>query len=445
MIRKIARSFSTDFKDANFIEILKGSSTTFIVRLLGLVAGYAFTFIISRYYGSEVLGAHTLSITVLMMFSVLGRLGMDSLLVRHFAQDHAANRWDRIMEVYKKTLMVVIPAGLILSVLLFVTSEQVAVYVFKKPLLTPYFRIISFAVLPMAMRFVNSECYRGFRMNKEYAYSQNVSYFLYSAVILGILTIFLRHEWLPNIAFALSLVILMISSSLLIIKRIRSHTTIASNELLIKEMVRNAVPMLLANSMLLVSGWINTIMLGIWSTESDVGIYSVVLKISTFSAFVLMSINSVSAPRFAQLHATGDMEGLKKYTAHTAKIIFYSSIPIFLGIILFREWLLSLFGDEFIIGSAALLITMAGQLFNVFAGSVGQFLYMTGRQHVFRNIILTSTLLNIIFCVILIPLYGLLGSAIAGMIFMACWNLMSMTYIYRTFKIKTFYWPFSKF
>src|SRR5688572_29354527 len=103
MIRKIARSFNRDFKDAGFLEIVKGSATTFAVRLMGLVAGYAFTFIISRYYGSEVLGAHTLSVTVLMMFSVFGRLGMDSLLVRHFAQDHAVNRWDRILEVYKKT------------------------------------------------------------------------------------------------------------------------------------------------------------------------------------------------------------------------------------------------------------------------------------------------------------------------------------------------------
>ncbi len=444
MIRKIGRSFKKDFNDAGFLEIVKGSATTFAIRLLGLVAGYAFTFIISRYYGSEVLGAHTLSITVLMMFSVLGRLGMDSLLVRHFAQDHAINRWDRILEVYKKTLMVVIPLGLVLSIILFFSAGLVATYVFKKPLLEPYFRIISFAVLPMAMRFVNSECYRGFRMNREYAYSQNVSYFLYSAVILGIMTLFSKHPWLPNAAFVLSLFLLMVSSSLLLLKRIKSNTKVISKEFKVSEMVKNAMPMLLANSMLLVAGWINTIMLGIWSTESDVGIYSVVLKISTFSAFVLMSINSVSAPRFAQLHAKGDHEGLKKYTSHTAKIIFFSSIPIFLLILILRKWLLSLFGPEFIIGSSALLITMIGQLFNVFAGSVGQFLYMTGKQNVFRNIILSSTLINIIVCAILIPLYGLMGSAIAGMAFMAAWNLMSMIYISRTFKIRTFYWPFGK-
>ncbi len=442
MITKLIRGFKRDFTDAGFVEIVKGSTATFMLRLLGLVAGYAFTFIVSRFYGSEVLGAHTLSLTVLMLFSVLGRLGMDSLLVRHFAHDHAANRWDRILEVYKRTLSVIIPLGILLSVILYFSSGFIAQHVFDKPRLEPYFRVIAFAVLPMSMRFINSECYRGFRMNREYAYSQNVSYFLYASIILGILSVFSRDNLLPNISFAISLGVLAVSSTLMILKRIRNHAKNNSNELKTGEMVRNAIPMLLANSMLLVSGWINTIMLGIWSSDSDVGIYSVVLKISTFSAFMLMSINSVAAPRFAQFHARGDLDGLRKYTMHTAKIGFFSSIPIFAGILIFREWLLGLFGPEFVEGSMALAIVMMGQLFNVFAGSVGQFLYMTGKQRVFRNILLASTLLNILVCAILIPSYGLIGSAVAGMVFMACWNLMSMIYIQGTFKIRTYYWPF---
>jgi O-antigen/teichoic acid export membrane protein len=81
-------------------------------------------------------------------------------------------------------------------------------------------------------------------------------------------------------------------------------------------------------------------------------------------------------------------------------------------------------------------------LFNVFAGSVGQFLYMTGKQHVFRNILLISTGINIVVCAILIPSYGLIGSAVAGMVFMASWNLMSMIYIQGAFRIRTYYWPF---
>lgn len=207
-------------------------------------------------------------------------------------------------------------------------------------------------------------------------------------------------------------------------------------------MIRHSLPMMLATSLLLISGWLNTIMLGIWSTETDVGIYSVILKISTLSTFVLMSINSIAAPRFAQLHAKGNKEGLNTYVGQIAKVIFFSSIPIFLFIIIFRDWLLGLFGEEFVIGSQALLIAMIGQFFNVFAGSVGAILNMTGHQVAFRNILGISTIINIAACVIFIPLYGLMGSAIAGMIFMGCWNLISMVYIKMKFNIKTYFWPF---
>jgi O-antigen/teichoic acid export membrane protein len=441
MIDKIKFILQKQLNDKNLKQIITDSGSTFIIRLIGLVAGYAFVFIISRLYGSEVLGAHTLSVTVLMMFTVAGRLGMDLALVKHFAKDHPDNRWDRMLEVYYKTLKVTIPVGMFLSVLLFFTSSFIAAYIFKKPALETYLKIISFAVVPMILRFINSECYRGFRMNREYAYSQNVGYFLYASVLLGIFSVLLKHPWLPNICLALSLTVLAITSSFRIVKKIRKNSPDASNELSIKEMIESALPMLLANSMLLISGWVNIIMLGIFSTESDVGVYSVILKIATFSTFVLSSINSISAPRFARLHATGDTDGLKKYVAQTAMVIFYTSIPIFVGIILFRHWLLSLFGSEFIAGTTALVITMAGQLFNIFAGSVGQFLIMTGRQNVFRNIVSISTVINVIMCAVLIPRYGLIGSALSGMIFMACWNLMSMFYIKAKLQIRTYYWP----
>jgi len=200
--------------------------------------------------------------------------------------------------------------------------------------------------------------------------------------------------------------------------------------------------MMLTGSMMLISGWINTLMLGVYSTESIVGIWSVVMKIANLPAFVLISINSVSAPRFAQLHQSGNHDGLKKYAAHTAKIIFLTSVPIFLVTIIFRDWLLGLFGEPFVSGSTALMIVMAGQVMNVFAGSVGHFLNMTGHQVAMRNIITISTVINILLCVILIPKFGIIGSALAGMIFTAMWNLSAMIYIRKKFNIRTYYWPF---
>jgi O-antigen/teichoic acid export membrane protein len=443
MFDAVERKIKSQFKDENFAEIFRDTSVTFIIRVFGLAAGYLFYFLIARIYGSSILGAFTLSSTVLIMFTVLGRLGIDTSIIKFFAQNAALNKWDTILEVYNKVLRIVIPFGLILSIILYSFSSLISEHVFKKPHLDPYFKVISFAVLPMVLRFINSESYRGFKMNVQYAWSKNVSYYLYASIILGVSSIFYSSSYLPNICFSASLMILGISSTYLIYSKIKSKNSHAGNSISYKELLSTSLPMMLSSSLTLVSGWINTIMLGIFADESQVGVFSVVLKISMVSNFILTSVNSVVAPKFAESHVLKDTQTLKNILKQTAKINFWASIPLFVLILVFRKFILQIFGSDFIIGADLLFFTILGQLINVFSGSVGYLMNMTGYQKEFQRIILFSTLLNIVCCFIFIPWLGMLGSAITNMIFVCSWNLGAVFYIKSKLGLQTFYWPFN--
>ena len=207
---KIRNQVDTRLHDKSLRELLKGTSSTFAIRIIGFIVGYAFIIIISRFYGPRVVGIYTICNTVLIITSVAGRLGFDSSIVKFFAQNIVFEKWDVVLETYKKILRFVIPWGLFLSVVLFFVSPLLAEKLFHKPALTPYLKVISFGVLPMTLRFINSESYRGFKMMKQYAYSQNVSYFLYASVMLGIISVFFKNDFLPNICFVTSLLILSI-------------------------------------------------------------------------------------------------------------------------------------------------------------------------------------------------------------------------------------------
>ncbi|MEO5570229.1 MAG: flippase [Bacteroidia bacterium] len=441
---KIRHRVDGKLRDKTLRELLKGTSSTFVIRVIGFIIGYVFVIIISRFYGPKIVGAYTLCSTVLIIFSVAGRLGFDASIVRFFAQNVIHNRWDVVHEIYRKILKVVIPWGLFLSVVLFFSSSLLADKVFHKPHLAPYFKLISIGVLPMTLRFINSESYRGFKMMKQYAYSQNVSYFLYASVLLTAISVFYKNDFLPNICFVASLGILCVSSSLLILKKIKSHSQSVSNSITVREMLRISTPMMLSTSLMLISGWINTVMLGIYGSESDVGMYSVIFKIGTFSAIILNAVNSIAAPKFAELHALNDQRGLAKVALQTSKINFWASLPVLAATIIFRRYILEIFGEEFVVAADVLLFTIVGQFVNVFSGSVGTFLNMTGHQNVQRTIVLIATLLNVISCMFFIPRYGLMGSAISGMIFMCSWNIMALLYIKIKLNIQTFYFPFSK-
>jgi O-antigen/teichoic acid export membrane protein len=441
---KLKQRVDGNLHDKSLRELIKGASSTFVIRVIGFIIGYVFVILISRLYGPKIVGAYTLCSTVLIIFSVVGRLGFDSSIVRFFAQNVIHNKWNVVHEIYIKILKIVIPWGLFLSVILFFSSSLLADQIFHKPHLTPYFKLISIGVLPMTLRFINSESYRGFKMMKQYAYSQNVSYFLYASVLLTAISVFYKNNFLPNLCFVASLAILSVSSTVLILKKIKNHSKTISKSINVREMLRISSPMMLSTSLMLISGWINTLMLGIYGTESDVGLYSVIFKIGTFSSIVLNAVNSIAAPKFAEMHALNDHRGLAKVAIQTSKINFWASLPVLAGTIIFREYILRIFGNEFVVGADVLLFTMVGQLVNVFSGSVGTFLNMTGHQNVQRTIVLIATIINIISCMIFIPKYGLMGSAICGMIFMCTWNIISLLYIKIKLGIQTYYFPFSK-
>src|SRR5210317_961705 len=92
------------FNDKNYREVISKSGANFSIRILGVLVGYLFVFLVSRFYGPDVLGMHMLSLTVLMIFTVIGRLGMDSALVRHIAAAAQSNSWELVKETYFKTL-----------------------------------------------------------------------------------------------------------------------------------------------------------------------------------------------------------------------------------------------------------------------------------------------------------------------------------------------------
>lgn len=190
MLDLIQKKFQRQFKDKSFRELATGSAASFFMRVLGMFVSYAYTFIISHMYGAVVLGKFALSQVVLNMFTIFSRLGMDTSIVKLFASNIALNKWPTVLNVYRKVLSVSIPIGIVTTAILFFGADWFALNVFKKPHLATEFRIISFAIVPMSIRFINSESYRGFKQLKLYNYSRNVSYFLYACVILSILTLF---------------------------------------------------------------------------------------------------------------------------------------------------------------------------------------------------------------------------------------------------------------
>jgi O-antigen/teichoic acid export membrane protein len=194
--------------------------------------------------------------------------------------------------------------------------------------------------------------------------------------------------------------------------------------------MRISVPMLMVASAAFVTGQIGVVTLGMFRSEGDIGHYSAALKLSSLTVFIMQAINTMAAPKFAELYHVGKMDELFSIARKSSKMAFWITLPILLVLILFGKQILNrLFGEEFIVAYPAMACLVFGQFISTLSGSTGYFMNMTGHQDAFKNIMISSAVINIGLCMLLVPSYGINGAAFAAMTGLIFWNAAVLYYI----------------
>jgi O-antigen/teichoic acid export membrane protein len=425
--------------DVHFRELIKSSTTFFTLRVFGLAVGYLFTFLVTRKLGASAWGIFALCLTILQITSVVGRLGMDTALLRFIAEYKAQGKVETAKYIYLKSIGLVIPLSLILSIGLYLLAPIISDRIFDKEHLTFYIKLMAFAVPPLVLLYINTESLRAFKKIKEYVTLQNILPFLIALLIAGIFLLFLniKKTEVVILSYIAGIILSFFLSSLFLLKKFRGVSG-ETEEVSLKNILSVSLPMLISSSLFMIMSWTDTIMLGMWRTEEEIGIYNVAVRLSMITSFTLMAINSIAAPKFAEFWGKRDMEGLKNIAQQSTKLIFWTSAPIFGLYLIFPKWFMGLFGEEFKKGALALIFLTIGQFVNAAVGSVGYILQMTQKEVFVRNIVFLSCLVNILLNIILIPKFGIYGASFSSMLSYIFWNFTFMVYIRMNYGFWTF-------
>ncbi|MFA5810005.1 MAG: polysaccharide biosynthesis C-terminal domain-containing protein, partial [Thermoleophilia bacterium] len=190
------------------------------------------------------------------------------------------------------------------------------------------------------------------------------------------------------------------------------------------DVLKYSYPLALANILVAVTLWVDTLMLGYLGTTEDVGFYGVALKIAQFGAKIIMAFIIVFMPVIADLWNRKKSEELKGLYMTVSRWIFTLSFPIFLIIVLFSDAIMRIFGAGFVAGSGALVILAAGQMITATTGAAGLMILMSGHSKVELFNVVVNLTVNVVLCLLLIPGYGVLGAAIAHMSALAVVNTL---------------------
>jgi O-antigen/teichoic acid export membrane protein len=179
----------------------------------------------------------------------------------------------------------------------------------------------------------------------------------------------------------------------------------------------------------------DVIMVGFFKGTTDAGIYSVSVHWANLMVWGLTAVNLVAAPLISQLYTQNKIRELQRMASLSALGIAIFTLPAAIIMLFCGTWLLGLFGDGFKAGYGALVFLVAGQSVNALTGSVGYLLTMTGHQKEAAIVIGITAFINISLNVILIPMMGLKGAAIATMISTMIWKFAMYVIVRRNLKI----------
>jgi len=185
-----------------------------------------------------------------------------------------------------------------------------------------------------------------------------------------------------------------------------------------------AWPMALTQGFEQINRYADVLLLGLLAVTADVGVYRVAVQGAMLVSLGLTALNMVAAPFITRLHAQGEQHKLQKLVHRTAQGALAFALPAVLGFAAFGEWLLvNLFGAEFSAAYWPLLILAVGQLLNAGFGPTGLLLNMTGHERDVTRVVAVAAGMNVLLNLALIPLFGVIGAAVATSVSLVFWNI----------------------
>ncbi len=420
--------------DYHMREVIYGASIALLLKVLGAGLVFGFNVLLARRLGAEGAGVYYLSLTVITIATVFGRMGLDKSLLRFTATNADTEDWVAVKGVYRKGMMLAMAASFMSTLVMFTVASFLAETVFSKPELAIPLRWMTLSIVPFTLLILHSEMLKGLKRIRDSQLIQGVGV---PALSLGGLYLLGQH-WGVNGAVCVYTLATVVTAfvGFWLWRKATPQLWGTSGHFETKKLLSSSIPLFWTTLMNLAMNWTPLFMLGIWGTNAEVGIFSVATRTVWFISFFLIAVNSIAAPKFAALYKQGDMEAIGSTARGSSKILTLTAFPIFLLFVLAPKWVMGIFGMNFVEGSAALAILAIGQFVNAATGSVGILLMMSGNEHVARKDAMISSGMNLVLGLLLIPPFGLIGAALTTSISLIILNILFLVSVSKKLGIQ---------
>ncbi len=432
-------------------ELVRNGVGSLVLKVSDVLLSFLIAVMLARALGAEGYGVYSYVYALVALLVIPAQFGLPSLLVRETAKALARQEWGVIQGVWRwagrltgiLTIILIVGTGVVVAI----WGEQFN----REYLLTLFWGV---ALVPLiALGALRGAALRGLhRVIQGQIPEQAILPGMFLVLILGArflppvpvgnltpATAMALHVAAAGLAFIIGAWFLWRASS----AEVRHARPVYDS----RPWLASTLPLAFIGGMQFINNRTSVLILGLFADSAQVGVFRVAEQMSLLMSFGLQAVNMVVAPQFARLYAVGDMPRLQKLATASARAVFFLTLLVAAVFLFLGKTILALvFGPEFLPAYLPLSILAIGQLVNSVAGSVGILLNMTGHeQETARGMTIAATG-NVLLNLALVPLWGIIGAAIASAITLTAWNILLVLAVRRKLKINSMaFGEFGKF
>ena len=408
---------------------------SFLIKVFGTGCTFIFSILLGRTLGSSAVGTYSIGSDILTIALILAKFGLDTALIKFISIYYHSKYPGDIRRIMKHSAATVCLISLILITAIFPLAPWLADHLFHMPDLDHLLRFLIFSTPFIALLHLIASFFKGLGNTKLGLFFESAILPFVSSLFLLLVRLIAGHSDfdLLGLLYLTAAVCSFLIAGLSFLVRLHSVRHQDSPDYDFKQVLQTAHPLLWVNSTNYILSCADTIMLGLWCSSSDVGVYNVATKITLLFSMLLSVVNALFGPRFALLYHEGKLTELRQHLRSISWKMRALSAGLVLLLALASPLILSLWGGSFLRGEPVLLVALVGQFFVLSKGPLATLLMMCGLEKQHRNNTLISAALNILLNACLIPWLGILGAAIATSASLVVKNVLTIRVSRRLF------------
>lgn len=383
-----------------FISIVTASLAHFILRI-----------ILGRELGPDGLGVYTLAFTIYLFGMQFAAFGIGSALTKYVAEflDDRATIRNYVSSGMTSSII----TGTLMGVVLYLLAPYIAISFFHVPELEGMIQLTALCYPFIAVQKAVNGTLNGFRRMHLYAFLNIVQNVTVVAASIALVLLFEMGVMGAVIGFVGPTILVSALSPILIRDCIGFGSSFWDTAALRATTVFGFY-VVLGNSIAFLNTQVDSILIGYYLNPTEVGIYAVAVLLAQTLTLIPGAVQRVTAPATATLYGKGDIEGVRRLYYSTLKKSLLISAGSAVLIAALGPYIIALlFTEEYLVSYVPLLILLLGYTVDASFAAVGATLSSIGKVHIPFRISTVCGVLNVILNILLIPILGIRGAALA--------------------------------